>query len=73
MGKMKQLATDLEEYRDEIDDILSRMEAVHPRATALIVNDERGDLYKRLFIGNFTNDEELITLVMTKIGLDSLK
>lgn len=71
MGRMKQLATDLAEYADEIEDVMSRIEATYPHPhTLMFMDDELSDGAKKWFIGKFTDDEELVTLIMTKLEME---
>jgi len=71
MGKMKRLATDLAEYADEIQDILDRAKEATPIAFNLLSCDDLTDNAKREFFRNFTNDEELIGLVLITLDLKS--
>ena len=71
MAKMKQLLVDLEEYRDEIDAVISRMQSAMPHMFETLVDGELADANKDWFIEQFTTDKELARLVLTKIELEN--
>lgn len=72
MAKMKQLAIEIEERRDEIEEIESRICAKlsHPH-TMRFMSDEADDVYKEWFVNKFTDDKELAALALTKMKLEN--
>jgi hypothetical protein len=71
MAKMKRLATDLAEFAEEIQDVLDRTEDTMPIAFNLLSCNDVTDNTKRDIFRNFTNDEELISLVLVTLDLKS--
>jgi len=71
MAKMKRLLTDIEEYKDEIDELVERVENVLPDATKLLAVNSLTDEDRRVFLRYFSNDEELIGLTLVSLELET--
>ena len=66
MSRMKQLATDLAEYHDEIEEVVAKMKKDTPHVLSLIMNRGVTSAAKRTCIRNFTDNEKLVELILFK-------
>ncbi len=70
MSKFKRLITDLVESDDDIFDLLKKTREATPSSFELLFKPSLLDESKRQHLYNFTDDKELVALIITGINMD---